>query len=170
MTRSSRRSSTGCFITVDVALDEGPERRQVLARYGPCSFRLRGALAGVAGSRRRKKTRTGGVSFSVVWWSEDPVADMSCRSVPIRLSQQRGSPHSSVPKSVPKRGPKPVIRQPTPTTNPIKNGPEIVDFRPVLRLLAALANRRLRPLGHVTDRVSIRPTTSCVKEIVPEIR
>ena len=38
----------------------------------------------------------------------------------------------SVPKSVPKRGPKPVIRQPTPTTKPIKNGPKIVNFRPVL--------------------------------------
>ena len=58
----------------------------------------------------------------------------------------------SVPKSVPERGPEPVIRQPTPTTKPIKNGPEIVNFRPVLRLLAALANRRLQPLGHLTAR------------------
>jgi hypothetical protein len=35
-------------------------------------------------------------------------------------------------QSVPKRDPKPVIRQPTPTTKPNKNGPEIVNFRPVL--------------------------------------
>jgi hypothetical protein len=39
---------------------------------------------------------------------------------------------SSVPTSVPKRGPRPIIRQPTPTKFPIKNGPEIIDFRPVL--------------------------------------
>jgi hypothetical protein len=31
-----------------------------------------------------------------------------------------------------------------------KNGPEIVNFRPVPRFLAALANRRLQPLGHLT--------------------
>jgi hypothetical protein len=37
-----------------------------------------------------------------------------------------------VPKSVPKRGPKTNIRQPTPTKRPIKNGREIVNFRPVL--------------------------------------
>jgi hypothetical protein len=37
-----------------------------------------------------------------------------------------------VPKSVPKRGRKTIIRQPTPTKEPIKNGPEIVNFRPVL--------------------------------------
>ena len=46
--------------------------------------------------------------------------------------------------------PKSVIRRPTPTTKQIKNGPEIVNFRPVLRFLAALANRRLQPLGHLT--------------------
>jgi hypothetical protein len=39
---------------------------------------------------------------------------------------------SSVPTSVPKRGPTTIIRQPTPTKFPIKNGPEIDDFRPVL--------------------------------------
>ena len=39
---------------------------------------------------------------------------------------------SSVPTSVPKRGPTTIIRQPTPTKVPIKNGPEIIDFRPVL--------------------------------------
>src|SRR3954463_4650976 len=32
-----------------------------------------------------------------------------------------------------------------------------------------LANRRLQPLGHLTDPVSIRPTMSCGKEIVPAI-
>jgi hypothetical protein len=37
-----------------------------------------------------------------------------------------------VPKSVPKRGPTTIIRQPTPTNVSIKNGPEIVNFRPVL--------------------------------------
>ena len=31
-----------------------------------------------------------------------------------------------------------------------RNGPEIVNFRPVLGFPAALANRRLRPLGHLT--------------------
>jgi hypothetical protein len=38
----------------------------------------------------------------------------------------------SLPTSVPKRGPKSITRQPTPTKFPIKNGPEIVNFRPVL--------------------------------------
>jgi hypothetical protein len=37
-----------------------------------------------------------------------------------------------VPTSVPKRDPRTIIRQPTPTKVPTKNGPEIVDFRPVL--------------------------------------
>jgi hypothetical protein len=32
----------------------------------------------------------------------------------------------------------------------MKNGPEIVNFRPVLGFSAALANRRLKPLGHLT--------------------
>jgi hypothetical protein len=32
----------------------------------------------------------------------------------------------------------------------MKNGPEIVDFRPVLCVVVALANRRLQPLGHLT--------------------
>ena len=36
---------------------------------------------------------------------------------------------------------------------PKKNGPEIIDFRPVLGFLAVLANRRLRPLGHLTLRL-----------------
>jgi hypothetical protein len=38
----------------------------------------------------------------------------------------------TVPKSVPKPGPRTIHRQPTPTNKPIKNGPEIVNFRPVL--------------------------------------
>jgi hypothetical protein len=38
----------------------------------------------------------------------------------------------NVPASVPKRGPTAIIRQPTPTKFSIKNGPEIVSFRPVL--------------------------------------
>jgi hypothetical protein len=37
-----------------------------------------------------------------------------------------------------------------PAKVPIKTGPEIVDFRPVPYSLAALANRRLQPLGHLT--------------------
>ncbi len=39
---------------------------------------------------------------------------------------------ASVPNSVPKRGPMAIIRHPTPTKVAIKNGPEIVNFRPVL--------------------------------------
>jgi hypothetical protein len=35
---------------------------------------------------------------------------------------------------VPKLGPRAVKRQPTPTNESIKNGPEIVNFRPVLYL------------------------------------
>src|SRR5262245_37554424 len=50
-----------------------------------------------------------------------------------------------------------------------KNGPEIMDFRPVLQLLAALANRRLQPLGHLTARgiLSINNIASYGKAIVP---
>jgi hypothetical protein len=51
----------------------------------------------------------------------------------------------------------------------MKNGPEIIDFRPILESRATVANRRLQPLGHLTDPVSIRPTMSCGKEIVPAI-
>jgi hypothetical protein len=40
--------------------------------------------------------------------------------------------HSSVPVSVPTPGPRTVNRQPTPTKLLMKNGPEIIDFRPVL--------------------------------------
>src|SRR5882762_2207437 len=64
----------------------------------------------------------------------------------------------SVPRSVPKRGPRTIIPQPTPTKVPIKNGPEIIDFRPVLGFPAALANRRLRPLGHLTARLQVYVT------------
>jgi hypothetical protein len=39
---------------------------------------------------------------------------------------------ASVPVSVPERGQMVIIRQPTPTQFPMRNGPEIVDFRPVL--------------------------------------
>jgi len=39
---------------------------------------------------------------------------------------------SRVPTSVPKRSPRTISRQPTPTKFPIKNGPEIVNFRPIL--------------------------------------
>ena len=47
-----------------------------------------------------------------------------------------------------------IILKPTPTNVPIKNGPEIVNFRPVLGFPVALANRRLQPLGHLTARES----------------
>ena len=39
---------------------------------------------------------------------------------------------AGVPTTVPKRGPRTIIRQPTPTKKAIKTGPETVDFRPVL--------------------------------------
>ena len=38
----------------------------------------------------------------------------------------------SVPAGVPKPGPRTINRQPTPTKLPMKNGSEIIDFRPVL--------------------------------------
>jgi hypothetical protein len=60
-----------------------------------------------------------------------------------------------VPAGVPKLGPTTVKRQPTPTNDPIKNGPEIVNFRPVLGSWATLANRRLQPLGHLTADVKV---------------
>jgi hypothetical protein len=50
-------------------------------------------------------------------------------------------------QSVPKRGPGTVTREPTPTNVPIKNGPEIINFRPVLESPLALANRRLPGTG-----------------------
>jgi hypothetical protein len=49
---------------------------------------------------------------------------------PSNLSQQ--SAPFSVPASVPKLGPRSAKQQPTPTNKPIKNGPEIVNLRPVL--------------------------------------
>ena len=55
-----------------------------------------------------------------------------------------------MPTSVPKPGPTTIIRQPTATKLPKKDGSEIVNFRPVLRSRVTLANRRLQPLGHLT--------------------
>jgi hypothetical protein len=75
-----------------------------------------------------------------------------------RRWQSRDIPMRAAGKSVPKRGPKTIIRQPTPTKRPIKNGPEIDDFRPVLESRATLANRRLRPLGHLTARLQVYET------------
>src|SRR5204862_6560185 len=77
----------------------------------------------------------------------------------------------NVPKSVPKRGPTSIIRQPTPTKRPIKNGPEIVNSRPVLVSPLALANRRLQPLGHLTatGTLSVRESASCESPAVPKI-
>ena len=68
-----------------------------------------------------------------------------------------------VPRNVPKPGPRTILRQQTPPEKPIKNGPEIINFRPVLSSRATLANRRLQPLGHLirmiflTSRSHIRP-------------
>jgi len=76
-------------------------------------------------------------------------------SVPIRLSQQRGSPQWSVPKSVPKRGPMTIIRQPTATKFPTKKGRNLEDSSPFCDSPAALANRRLQPLGHLTAEVQV---------------
>jgi hypothetical protein len=47
--------------------------------------------------------------------------------------------HAGVGFSVPERRPRTILRQPTPTKLPTKNGPEIIDFRPVLKFPAALA-------------------------------
>ena len=51
----------------------------------------------------------------------------------------------------------------------MKNGPEIIDFRPVIEFLAALANRRLQPLGHLTaeEFLSIDDIAGYAKAIVP---
>jgi hypothetical protein len=51
-----------------------------------------------------------------------------------------------------------INRQPTPTKPPMQNRPDIIDFRPVLELLAALANRRLQPLGHLTAQLQVYVT------------
>jgi len=61
---------------------------------------------------------------------------------PMSRAGQRNGPRSdvymrhigvrpSVPASVPKLGRRSINRQPTPTELPTKNGPEIIDFRPV---------------------------------------
>ena len=47
------------------------------------------------------------------------------------------------PGVCPNAGPRTIIRQPTPTNVPIKNGPEIIDFTPVLEVPAAFWNRRM---------------------------
>ena len=56
------------------------------------------------------------------------------------------------------------LRHPTPTNLPMKNGPEIIDFRPVLEVLAALANCRLRPLGHLTVHRQVYVTQSFARK------
>lgn len=80
-----------------------------------------------------------------------------------------------MPKSVPQLDQIGILPHPTPTKFAIKNGPEIVNFRPVLSFLAALANHRLQPLGHLTAarKLSINEIElyglSNVLAIVPEI-
>jgi hypothetical protein len=44
-----------------------------------------------------------------------------------------------------------------------KNGPEIVNFRPVLESPLALANRRLRPLGHLTADFQVHETETLTR-------
>jgi hypothetical protein len=63
----------------------------------------------------------------------------SAKSIGARLEARSSSAQKahidisrSVPVGVPKRGPATIIGQPTPTKFPLKNGPEIVNFRPVL--------------------------------------
>ena len=63
-----------------------------------------------------------------------------------------------MPNTVPERGPRTINRQPTSTKLPKENGPEIVNFRPVLESRATLANRRLQPLGHLTARLQVYET------------
>ena len=66
--------------------------------------------------------------------------------------------------SVPERGPRTILRQQTPTKFPLKNGPEIIDFRPVLGFPAALANRRLQPLGHLTAHLQVYATKTFTRK------
>src|SRR5262249_16602548 len=66
------------------------------------------------------------------------------------------SSHWSVPVSAPKRGPRAVIREPTAANVPIKTRPEIIAFRPVLRFLAALANRLAQLSGSLRSDASPR--------------
>src|SRR5439155_27088841 len=65
-----------------------------------------------------------------------------------RQGEEKG--RTSVSRGVPKRGPTTIIWHPTPTKFPMKNGPKSRRFRHILLSLAALANRRLRRLGHLT--------------------
>ena len=76
----------------------------------------------------------------------------------------------SVPVSVPKPGPRTISRQPTSTKLPTKNGPEIIDFRPVLRFSVALANHRLQPLGPLTAarKLSINEIATCTPVDCPD--
>ena len=94
------------------------------------------------------------------------ISDTLQRHSPIFVYKLRTN---SVPASVPKGGPMTINRQPTPTKLPMQNGPKILDFRPVLSFPAALANRRLRPLGHLTLRLASlaqgEPQTLSVREI-----
>src|SRR5205823_3012718 len=50
----------------------------------------------------------------------------------VSVHLHRRTPRPNTASSVPKRSPRTISRQPTPTKFPIKNGPEIVNFRPVL--------------------------------------
>jgi hypothetical protein len=53
----------------------------------------------------------------------------------------------------------------------MKNGPEIVNFRPVPGVVLVLENRRLRPLGHLTAMRSLSIYDISVYEagVVPTI-
>ena len=55
-----------------------------------------------------------------------------------------------MPESVPGRSPTRVQQHTTATKLVRNNRPEIREFRPVLHTRVTLANRRLRPLGHLT--------------------
>jgi hypothetical protein len=54
-----------------------------------------------------------------------------------------------VPASVPKLGPRTVIREPRPTNDPIKNGPEIFNFR--ITRLALSSDKSTRGYFHGTS-------------------
>jgi hypothetical protein len=47
---------------------------------------------------------------------------------------------------------------------PIENGPKIIGFRPVLGFPIALANRHLRPLGHLTADVQVYETATLTRK------
>ena len=60
---------------------------------------------------------------------------------------------------MPRLIPRSINRQPTPTNEPIKNGPEILNFIPVLELPAASANRNVygRVNGVMTESTPYNP-------------